>query len=87
LIVRPRLVNADIAGRAWRAIRKAEAFIARCQAKEFLHCQRVAAARIFEAQQAASDGYHHFRLAPDDPRLVLGGGNQQGERTAIGSIT
>src|SRR6267154_1956185 len=66
--------------------RKTEALDCTLPGEELLYRQRITAARIFQAQQAASDSHHHFRLAPNNPPLGIGGRQiGQGERTAIGS--
>src|SRR6266550_2771291 len=66
--------------------RKAEAFDRALPSEELLHRQRITPARVFQAQQAAPDSHHDFRLAPNDPPLGIGRRQiSQGERTAIGS--
>src|SRR5262249_18849364 len=53
--------------------------------EEFLDRQRIAAAGLFERQQAAADRGHDLGLAPDDPALGSRGGQiRNGQRAAVG---
>jgi hypothetical protein len=54
--------------------------------QEFIDCQLVAFAGLFEAQQATSDGRHNLGLSSDDPAFGIWGRKvRDGKGAAIGT--